>query len=91
MIEALLTSIILVLIGAFIVYVHETNKEKAKLVNALISRNAQELTNLTFADQTTIKPIKPTVEDLIPTDQLTDEQFDEMIDQQNAEALNESN
>lgn len=68
------------LIGAFVLYVRETNREKQKLINALIARNAQETANLTFADNTKITPevTKPDP-DLIPMDQLNDEQFDEHI------------
>ena len=67
----------------FICYVYITNQEKAKLVNAIIARNAQEMTNLTLADQTQIKPeVSVPNPDLVPTDQMTDEQFDDHIQQE---------
>lgn len=84
MIEALLTVIILALIGAFSFYVHESNKEKAKLVNALIAKDAQELTNLTLADQTTIKP-QVKQPDLVPFEDMGEAEFDKHIEDQLAE------
>ena len=67
---------------AFIAYVFLTNKEKQKLVNALIAKDAQDMTHLTLADNTKIQPEVNGTPDLIPTDQLTDEQFDEQIQEQ---------
>lgn len=91
MIEILFTVIILALVACFALYIHETNKEKAKLVNALIAKDAHEMTNLTLADNTKIEPEINPPSDLIPTEQLTPEQFDEMIDAQNAEELGDVN
>lgn len=67
---------------AFVAYVYLSNKEKTKLVNALISKNAQDMTNLTLADQTQIKPEVTVPPDLIPTDEMNDEKFDQMIQEQ---------
>ena len=55
---------------------HNYRKEISKLVNALISKNAQEARDLTLADKTTIK-VKPnkTKEDLVPVDQLTEDEW----------------
>lgn len=85
MIEILLTIIILGLIGAFAFYVHESNKEKAKLVNALIAKEPQDLINMTLADQTTIKP-EVSQPDIMPFDQLGDEEFDQHIQDELKEA-----
>ena len=79
MIEVLFTIIILVLLAGFAWYIRESNKEKAKLVNALIAKDATEMTNLTLADQTTIKPEVNREPDLVPMDQVDDEKFDEHI------------
>ena len=51
-------------------------KENAKLINALISKNAQEARDLNLADNTKIK-YDPKVEmpDMIPTDQLNDDDW----------------
>lgn len=67
---------------AFAFYVHETNKEKAKLTNALIAKDAQEMTNLTFADNTKIEPSITSQPELLSTDQMTDEQFEEHIQEE---------
>jgi hypothetical protein len=84
MIESLMFGMVMIaLIGAFALYVVESNKEKAKLVNALIAKNAQELRDLNLTDKLVIKP-PATAEgpDLMSVEQLSDEEFDEHIKEQ---------
>lgn len=88
MIEYLLFGTNILLIGSFGWYIHQTNKEKAKLINALIAKKPEDMVHMTLADQTTIKPevgsdIKDS--DLVPMEQLSDEEFDNHI----AKQLNE--
>lgn len=52
-------------------------KERAKLINAIMSKNNQEFKDLELTDKTAIK-VAPNSElpDLIPTDQLNDEDWE---------------
>ena len=78
---------LLILVGinvAFLVYhayyVRETSKEKSKLINALISKNATELRDLELTDK--VKPIETPVDkppEFIPTAEMTDEEFDKAL------------
>lgn len=84
MIEAVaigvLTLVIIALIVGHTLYVRETNKEKTKLVNALISKNATELRDLDLSEK--VEPIRPLVAtppDLIPESELSDEEFEKHI------------
>ena len=84
--------LILLVVIAFLICLlgyseHENRKERAKLLNSIIAKNAQELTNLTLADQTTIKPEINGQSDLMPMEQADDEKFDEHIQ----EVLNGTN
>jgi hypothetical protein len=81
MIESIVTGVIcLVLIGAFVLYVKETNKEKAKLINALIAKTPEQARDLTLADK--VAPIKPQPQapsDLIQESQLSQDEFEDQI------------
>lgn len=67
----------LILIAGHFLYVKETNKEKAKLINAIISRSATELRDLELTEK--VKPIQTAVisaePSLIPEAELSDEEF----------------
>ncbi len=67
---------------AFVGYVYLSNEEKKKLINAVLSKNAQEFTNLTFADQTKIEPDIKSNPDLMPIENLDDEAFDKHIQEE---------
>ncbi len=81
--EIMLGLVSIALIVGFILYVKESNKEKAKLINALIAKNPEQLRDLDLADKVVLpKPsVNPTPE-LIPEDQLSEEDFDQVIKQQ---------
>ena len=67
--------IIALLIG-HITYVRESNKEKAKLLNAVISKTPEQFRDLEMTSK--IEPIKaevPTIPDLVSVEDLTDEEF----------------
>ena len=56
---------------------YQNRKERAKLFNAIMSKNNQEFKELELTDKTSIK-VRPNndLPDLIPTDQLTDEEWE---------------
>ena len=84
MIEILFTIIICAVIAHHAWESYLNNKKQEKLVNSLIAKNANEMTTLTLADQTKVIAEKPTGQsDLIPTDEMNDEQFQTMIDNEN--------
>jgi hypothetical protein len=75
-----LTLVIIALIVGHTLYVKETNAEKSKLINALISKNATELRDLDLSEK--VEPIRPLVAtppDLIPESELSDEEFSKHI------------
>ncbi len=83
MIEIVFGFIILGLLAAFILYVKESNAEKAKLINALIAKSPEQFRDLNLADK--VEPLKPEPQrpsDLVPVDQMTEEEFDEHIKSQ---------
>ena len=83
MTELILTAIIVTLLGGFGWYVREQNRERSKLINAILAKDSQEYVSRTLADSTEI--VKPEVNppsDLIPETQLSDEDFDKHIQSQ---------
>ena len=83
MIEIAFTIIIVTLIIAFALYVKESNGEKAKLINALIAKTPEQARDLTLADKVRIEvPQSETPPDIVPLDSLSDEEFDEHVQQQ---------
>jgi len=80
-----LTIIIIGLIGLIAWEKYQGRKERAKLINALIGKNAQEIASLELADNTKIES-KPVDTGLIypqESGNITDEQFDKVIDETN--------
>lgn len=67
---------------AFVAYVYLTNKEKAKLVNALMSKDSTEFVHNTLADQTKIEPEIKSNPDLLPIENLNEEEFDKHIQEE---------
>ena len=79
MIDLILALVIIALL-AFIAWErHETRKEQAKLINALVSKNAQEMVNLELSDKTQIKAEIPKEPDLIPEGDLPQKEWEEAI------------
>ena len=79
-VELILGVIIVAVIVGHFFYVKETNKEKSKLINALISKNAEELRDLELTEK--VKPITPEIPEepmLVPESELTDEEFEEKV------------
>lgn len=94
MVTILLFIIIFVLIG-YIAWTHHQAKaerkqlidaqqiERNKYINAIIAKKAEDLRDLTLADK--VAPLKPEMQkppDLVPENQVSDEDFDLSIQQQ---------
>lgn len=73
MTEIILALISLSILGYHAYYVHESNKEKKQLVDAIISKSAMELRDLRVAENTTIKMEPNKQPDLIPLENIDDE------------------
>ena len=63
------------LLAGHILYVRESNKEKAKLINALLSKTPEQFRDLELTNK--IEPIitQPQAPDLIAEEDLTDAEF----------------
>ena len=74
----------LVVVGLFALLAwekHENKKERAKWINALIAKTPEQYRDLELTEK--VKPIEPPVKtepDLIPESEVTDEQFQQIID-----------
>lgn len=61
---------------------YQNRKERAKFLNAIMSKNAQDMVNLDLADKTDIKasaPPQAVAPDLIPEEQISDEDFEKYV------------
>ena len=81
MLEIVLGVVNLGLLVAFILYVRETNKEKAKLVNALIAKTPEQARDLDMVDKVQVKVQPQTTQapDLVPLENVSDDEFEEHI------------
>jgi hypothetical protein len=66
---------ILGLIGLIAFQEYHNRKERAKLINAVLSKSNQEFKEMELADKTTIEIKPPKDSNLIPTDNLNDEDW----------------
>lgn len=83
MTEIVFGLIIIALLAAFVLYVKESNAEKAKLINALVAKNPEQFRDLNLADK--VEPIKPPEQqlpDLVSLDNMSEEDFDKHIQDQ---------
>lgn len=83
MTELIFGVIIVSLLAGFMFFIREEKRERAKLINALIAKTAQDAVNLGLTDK--LAPLKPQEEkapDMVPLDQLTEEEFDNHISQE---------
>lgn len=88
MTEILITILAIVIIGVltWLLYrlLEKHTAEQNKLINALIAKNPEQMRDLTLADK--VKPIEPspnlTTPDLIPEQNLDEDAFDKMIQDQ---------
>ena len=81
--ELVLFGVIAVLAGLLGWRERENKQEREKLINAYLSKNAQELKDLEVAEKTKpVKPIAPMVDPMLATADMSDEEFDEFIQKQ---------
>jgi chromatin segregation and condensation protein Rec8/ScpA/Scc1 (kleisin family) len=74
MTEIVLTIVIVALLG-YHAYCERLHKqEREKMMNAIVAKNAQELRDLTLAENTEIKVKPPGPPDLEPLENLSDQQ-----------------
>jgi Tfp pilus assembly protein PilE len=66
---------ILALIGLIGFQEYHNRKERAKLINAILAKNNQEFKEMELADKTKIEIKPPKEANLIPENQLTDDQW----------------
>ena len=83
MIDIILVIVIAFLLGLLGFVLYEDRKERATLINSVIAKNTQELVNLKLADSTKVVAQKAEQSDLIPTDEITPDQFQTMIEHEN--------
>lgn len=62
---------------------YQNRKERNKLINALLSKDAKELRELEFIEKVKPEPMVEKQPEIISVDQLTDDEFDKFIDKQN--------
>lgn len=74
--------VIVALIVLIAVQEYQNRKERAKLVNALMSKNATELASLEFVDKVRPVETKPVIDPMISTADMSDEEFDKHIEEQ---------
>mgnify|MGYP001599524813 CR=1 FL=1 len=78
--EIMLVIVILALCGLLAWKERESRLERSKLINAIISKSAQDMTNLELADKTKIETNIPQIRpDLVPESELNDETFTKMM------------
>ena len=79
MIEGVLIGVILLLCGLLVWKERETRLERNKFINALLARNVREMVDLEVADKIEPKTEIPKEPDLIPVEDLNDEEFKKAI------------
>ncbi len=75
MIEIVLLLVIFSLVGLIGFMDYNNRKERAKFLNALMSKNNQEFVNAELTDKTKIEIDKPVPQDIVPLESVTDEEF----------------
>jgi hypothetical protein len=71
------------LLVVFLFFMRETNREKSKLINALLAKTPEQMRDLTLADK--VRPISPPSEvqsDLIPEGESSLEEWESAIHNQ---------
>jgi len=61
---------------------YQNRIERAKLINAVIGKNAQEIASLDLADKTDFK-VQKSKPEIVPLENMDDEDFDKLIKKQN--------
>ena len=79
--EIVLVIVILILCGYLGWKEREARIERAKFINALLAKNAQEMVNLELADKTQIKTEIPKPSEFVPPENLSQEDWEKAIKQ----------
>ena len=79
MIEIALIIVALAQTGVLVYVLRSNKEERAKLVNALVSRNAQELAELQVVDKQKMSEPEPTIPNLTPVEQLDDAEWEKYV------------
>ena len=80
MIEIVLVVVIGLLIGLLAFVEYQNRIERAKFINALLAKNAQEMQGMDLADKTEIKTEVPNKkEEFVPLEDLSDEEFKKAV------------
>lgn len=77
--ELILIGVILILAGLLGWKEREARLERAKLINALIAKTAGEAASLDLADKTEIKAEVPKPPDLVPVEDLSEDEFKKIV------------
>lgn len=81
--EIILGLVIIALFALLVWEKNENKKERAKFINALIARTPEQYRDLELTEK--VKPIEPSVKkepEFIPESDLTDKQFEELINKE---------
>lgn len=82
MIDIVLSIVIGLMIGLMAYMMRLHKEEKVKLINALIAKTPQQAVDLTMADRLSVTvPKEEKPPDLVPLDQLSEEDFDRHIEE----------
>lgn len=76
MIEVLIIAILAALLGW---EKHQNRIERAKMLNAIMSKSTEEMVNLELADKTKIETSPEPEPDIVPTSAIPDDEYLEMI------------
>lgn len=80
MIDTAALVIVVIALVSLLAWVDWNNrKERSKLINALMSRTPEQLRDLEFVDKVQPPKLDKSEPDLVPADQLSDEDFTEMV------------
>lgn len=77
MVEAILSIVILVLSGLLIWRESQSQKERTRLINAVIAKTPQQFKDLETPSINTQEPILPP--DLVPQEELSQEQWEKAV------------
>lgn len=71
----ILAALNIALLAGHILYVRESNKDKSRLLNAVLAKTPEQFRDLELANKVEIVKSVPTVPDLVSEADLTDEEF----------------
>lgn len=61
---------------------YENRKERSKLINAIMSRNAEQFRDIEFVDKVRLETKPPVIDPMVSTADMTEEEFDKHIEEQ---------